>query len=86
MLERTFYNIWNSHWIFSKNKRLHNHIKHLVWRLLCTGFVQKTRPKNQGLFKDFPAPNNFIPGPFNFIESALNIAMQKWVLHKQDTL
>ena len=30
------------------------------------GFVQKTRPKNQGLFKDFPAPNNFIPGPFYF--------------------
>ena len=32
----------------------------------CPGFIQKTRPKNQGLFKDFPAPNNFIPGPFYF--------------------
>ena len=31
-----------------------------------SGFVQKTRPKNQGLFKDFPAPNNIFPGPFYF--------------------
>ena len=28
--------------------------------------LYKKRPKNQGLFKDFPAPNNFIPGPFYF--------------------
>ena len=33
---------------------------------LYSGFVQKTRPKNQGLFKDLPAPNHFIPGPFYF--------------------
>ena len=31
-----------------------------------TGFVQETRHKNQELFKDFPAPNHFFPGPFVF--------------------
>ena len=31
-----------------------------------TGFVQETRHKNQGLFKDFPAPNKIFPGPFVF--------------------
>ena len=30
------------------------------------GLYKKTRPKNQGLFKDFPAPYNFIPGPIYF--------------------
>ena len=30
------------------------------------GFVQETRHKNQGLFKDFPAPNKIFPEPFVF--------------------
>ena len=36
----------------------------LYYILLC--IVQETRHKNQGLFKDFPAPNKFFPGPFVF--------------------
>ena len=37
---------------------------HLLGRDLDPGFVQETRHKNQGLFKDFPAPNKNFPGPF----------------------
>ena len=51
-----------------------------------TGFIQKIRHKNQGLFKDFPAPNYYCQDHFIYIESAFNIVMQKWVLHEQDTL
>ena len=43
---------------FQMIKYIHKHIK--------TVFVQETRHKNQGLFKDFPAPNYFFPGPFFF--------------------
>ena len=40
----------------------------IIFRLhgakLSAGFVQETRHKNQGLFKDFPASNKIFPGPF----------------------
>ena len=35
-----------------------------------TGFIQKTRPKNQGLFKDFQAPNYYFFQDYSiFIDS-----------------
>ena len=36
------------------------------WFLELQGSYMKQDLKNKGIFKDFPAPNNFIPGPFYF--------------------
>ena len=40
---------------------------------LLSGFVQETSHKNQGLFKDFPAPNKNFPGPF--VQSIAKLGM-----------
>ena len=34
-----------------------------------SGFIQKTRHKNQGHFKDFQALNYIFPGPYIFIDT-----------------
>ena len=74
---------WAASWINNKTKQL---ILNSIISMYSTVFIQKTRHKNLGLFKDFPAPNIFFHHHSFLIDCDLNRALQNWDCFKHGTL